>query len=357
MIKKGSILFIVPYPKGTAASQRFRFEQYLPSLQKEGWEIHYHSFLSDYAWKILYKPGHFTAKAWEIAKGLIRRLVILFSIRKHTYVFIHRESAPLGPPFFEFFAKVLGAKIIYDFDDAIWIPNFSENNKGFGFLKRFKNTETLCKLAYKVSCGNEYLCRYASRFNHSVILNPTTIDTQNLHNRVNPHTQPELTIGWTGTHSTIRYLNELLPVFEKLEKSYSFKLRVISDRAPDFSIQSLEYIRWKEESEIEDLLKIDIGLMPLSPDKWSEGKCGFKALQYMSLGIPSLVSPVGVNTKIVDHGINGFVCSTEEDWLSHLSLLLSDRTLLQEMGSKTREKIQNHFSVQSNTENFLNLFS
>jgi glycosyltransferase involved in cell wall biosynthesis len=354
--KGGSILFVVPYPRGSAASQRFRFEQYLPALEKAGWTYSYQSFLSDKAWRILYKPGHFPSKAWEIFKGLLQRISLLFTIRKYDYVFVHRETAPLGPPIFELIAKALGAKLIYDFDDAIWISNFSENNRFFGFLKRFKNTETLCKLAYKVSCGNDYLCKYALQFSNKVVLNPTTIDTVNYHNQINLHNTEHLTIGWTGTHSTIRYLNDLVPVFERLEKEFHFTFRVISDREPDFKLKSLEFIKWNEATEIADLIKIDIGLMPLSPDKWSEGKCGFKALQYMALGIPALVSPVGVNTKIVDHGINGFVCTTDEEWFQALSQLLTDRDLLQEMGSRTRVKIEQHFSIQSNTENFLRLF-
>lgn len=97
--------------------------------------------------------------------------------------------------------------------------------------------------------------------------------------------------------------------------------------------------------------------MPLRDDKWSNGKCGFKALQYMSLGIPALVSPVGVNTKIVDHDMNGFICSTKEDWKKYLSLLLSDKNKLNELSAKTREKIINNYSVKSNTDNFLLLFA
>lgn len=354
--KKGSILFIVPYPKGSAASQRFRFEQYLTLLENEGWRISYQSFLSEKAWKILYKPGHIAWKVFEILKGFIRRFLLVFSIHQYDFIFIHREAAPLGPPIFELIAKALGGRIIFDFDDAIWIPNYSENNRFFGFLKRFRNTQTVCKLAYKVSCGNDYLCRYAKQFNQQVVLNPTTIDTENYHNQINFHRAPTMTVGWTGTHSTIRYLNDLLPVLERLEKSYSFTFRVISDRKPDFHLDTLEYFQWKEESEIEDLVEIDIGLMPLSADLWSEGKCGFKALQYMALGIPALVSPIGVNTKIVDHGVNGFICQSHEEWYQTLSLLLADRNMVQEMGTKTRLKIEQNFSIQSNAKNFLSLF-
>ena len=359
MSRLGKILFVVPYPKGTAASQRFRFEQYLDILNKAGWEYEYHSFLSPKAWKILYLPGNVAAKALEIFLGFCRRMLLLTRIKQFDYVFIHRETAPLGPPVFEWVAaKLFGAKIIYDFDDAIWIPNVSESNRVFGFLKRYKNTESLSRLAYKVSCGNAYLCEYAKKFNPNVVLNPTTIDTENLHKPNTgqiPNHKP--IIGWTGTHSTIRYMNEILPILKELENTIDFEFRVISDRKPDFELKSLKYLKWNESTEIADLSAIDFGIMPLVHDQWSEGKCGFKALQYMSLGKPALVSPVGVNTEIVDNGVDGFVCATPAEWLSAFNNLLTNPTLLNEMGSRTRRKVENRYSVKSNTANFLKLFS
>jgi len=352
------ILFIVPYPTGKAPSQRFRFEQYYSLLASKG--IHYtiRPFLSDAVWEILYKPGRFHLKALGILSGMFKRLGLLFALKPYDYIFIHREATPIGPAFFEFIAaRILRKKIIYDFDDAIWIPNYSEANSFFSFLKGYKNVKHICNYAFKISCGNQFLCDFARPYNANVVYNPTTIDTEHYHNKVKVHEHKKPVIGWTGSHSTIRYINEILPVLRKLETEFDFTFIVISDLKPEFELKSLEYIKWNKESEIEDLLKFNIGIMPLKDDKWANGKCGFKALQYMSLGIPALVSPVGVNTKIVDHGINGFVCETEEDWEHSLRTLLSDGNLMIEMGRRTREKIENHYSVRSNASNFTALFS
>jgi glycosyltransferase involved in cell wall biosynthesis len=351
------ILFIVPYPTDKAPSQRFRFEQYYQLLNEKGIEYDIKPFLSNEIWDILYLPGRFAKKALGILGGLFKRFFLLFKLKEYDYIFIHREATPIGPSFFEYFAsRWLKKKIVYDFDDAIWIPNYSEANSFFSFLKGYGNVHKICSYAYKISCGNEFLCDYAKQFNTNVVYNPTTIDTNNYHNRVKDQTGDEFVIGWTGSHSTIRYIGEIIPVLAKLEKKYAFTFRVISDLKPEFELNSLEYVKWKKESEIEDLLGFNIGIMPLVNDKWANGKCGFKALQYMSLGIPALVSPVGVNSRIVDHGLNGFICDTPEEWETAIETLLLNRETLGEMSKQTRKKIIDHYSVKSNSDNFIELF-
>jgi glycosyltransferase involved in cell wall biosynthesis len=352
------VLFIVPYPLNEAPSQRFRFAQYLGYLNESGIEFEVHSFLSDYAWKILYRPGHFFRKALLIKLGFLKRIGLMFRCSSFDFIFIHREAAPIGPPLFEFIlVRLLQKKIIYDFDDAIWVKNYSESNRFFAFLKSHRNTETICRWAYKVSCGNDYLCQFAQQFNSNVVYNPTTIDTENYHNKIRHQTKDKFVIGWTGSHSTIKYLDGLVPVLAQLEKKYTFEFRVISDVKPDLALDSLVFVKWQKETEIDDLLEFSVGVMPLVHDQWSEGKCGFKALQYMALGIPALVSPVGVNTKIVDHGLNGFICQTNEDWLEKLEILMNDFELLQRISKETRAKIIRDYSVHSNRENFIKLFS
>jgi glycosyltransferase involved in cell wall biosynthesis len=131
---------------------------------------------------------------------------------------------------------------------------------------------------------------------------------------------------------------------------------VISDIPPEFELKSLVFRKWNKDTEISDLLLFNVGVMPLLDDKWANGKCGFKALQYMALGIPALVSPVGVNTQIVDDGMNGFVCNSADEWENSLRLLLSNRSELERISSNTRKKIELSYSVKSNTANFLQLF-
>jgi glycosyltransferase involved in cell wall biosynthesis len=254
-------------------------------------------------------------------------------------------------------AKVLGAKIIYDFDDAIWLANTSEHNKIAAGLKWHQKVDSICKWAHKVSCGNEYLCDHARQFNTNVVLNPTTIDTENHHNRIKNQHTPTVVIGWTGTHSTVDYLDDLVPVLRKLEQELDFEFRVISNRKPDFELESMVYVPWQKDTEIADLLKFNFGVMPLTDDKWAKGKCGFKALQYMSLGMPAIVSPVGVNNRIVTDGKDGFLCSTPETWELAMRKLISDETLRVQMGAAARQKIEGQFSVLSNSGNFLSLFA
>jgi glycosyltransferase involved in cell wall biosynthesis len=351
------ILFVTPYPFDSAPSQRFRFEQYFTALNKAGYKITQRPFWDPGTWDILYKKGNLFRKFIGLWSAIFRRYLILFSVSKYDFVFIHREYSPVGFPFMVWvISKILRKKIIFDFDDAIWIPNVSESNRLFNRLKVYSNTKRIIKNSYKVSCGNEYLRLFAEELNKNAFYNPTTIDTDNYHNKVR-EVKDKFVIGWTGSHSTIKYLEELVPVIQKLEKEFDFEFHVISDDVPQWELKSLKHVPWKKETEVENMLQFSIGLMPLSHDQWCEGKCGFKALQYMALSIPALVSPIGVNTVIVDHEKNGFYCRNQEEWELAITRLIKDRELLKEMSSKTSKKVVDEYSVRSNTENFISLFS
>jgi glycosyltransferase involved in cell wall biosynthesis len=352
-----NILFVVPYPKGQAPSQRFRYEQYLPALEAKGWNYTLASFLDVPTWQILYKPGHAGAKVWGTLKGFGRRLKLLFQLKQYDYVFLHREATPIGPPWFEWMAaKVAGSKIIYDFDDAIWMADASGNNKVISFLKWQSKVASICRWSHKVSCGNAFLQEYARQFNPDAILNPTTIDTEGMHNQIRRQSAEKVIIGWTGSHTTNRYLDMIVPVLQRLEKEYDFEFRVISNQSPELPLRSFTFRPWRKDTEIPDLLTFHIGLMPLEDEPWAKGKCAFKALQYMALGIPAVVSPVGCNTEVVDHGVNGYLCTTEEEWYQSLAQLLQNPELRAKLGHAARQKIVGHYSVVSNTANFLALF-
>lgn len=351
------IIFLCPYPKGGAPSQRFRFEQYLEMLTQKGYSYCVEGFLDKNTKRILYQPGRAFQKLLGVLKGFLRRFLLLPSLNRADYVFIHREATPVGPPFIEWIiAKVLKKKIIYDFDDAIWLSDSSGVNSFMVKIKWQQKIASICRWSYKVSAGNEHLCDFARQYCDRVVLNPTTIDTEHYHNQhKNQHDRP-LTIGWTGSHSTMKYLYAMKSVLQRLEQVYDFRFAVISNQPPEMKLKNLYFIPWKEATEIEDLLQLHIGIMPLPDDLWAKGKCGFKALQYLSLGIPALVSPVGVNTKIVAHGVNGYLCTSEDEWFHYLSQLLEDQALRIKMGAAGREKVENEYSAQANTKNFLGLF-
>ena len=351
------VLFLVPYPIGNAPSQRFRFEQYLEYLKQNNVIVKTSSFIGPDTWKVLYKPGHLLAKITGILLGFLKRTFDCIRSLSYDFVYIHREASPIGPPIFEFIlAKILRKKIIYDFDDAIWLTNTSEANSFVNFLKSSNKVRSICKWSHTVVCGNQYLSDFAGSFNKNFVVIPTTIDMERVHKGVKTFGKKRI-VGWTGTHSTMQYLNPLVEVFKDLEKTFDFELRIISNKAPEFQLASLKFIPWNKETEIADLLQIDIGIMPLVEDKWAQGKCGFKALQYMSLGIPSLISPVGVNQKFVTETKGAIATLNKDDWRQKLEMLLvMDVESLEALGGENKRYVKENYSVEANQSKMLALF-
>jgi glycosyltransferase involved in cell wall biosynthesis len=358
------ILFLFPYPLKESPSQRFRFEQYLPELTSKGYQLAFQSFWDITTWKVLYRKGFLIQKITGFVTGFARRTAAVIRMRTYDYVFIHRECAPVGPPVFEWvIAKVWRKRIIYDFDDAIWLPNTSAENKAAAFLKWHHKVESICKWSYKLSCGNDFLADYGRSFNKNVVVNPTTIDTERMHNPSlfnynKTRSSKPIVIGWTGTHSTLKYLKDIESVLKEIEIKYDKAVRfmIIANKPPQLNLNNLDFIPWRKESEIEDLLKSDIGIMPLEDDAWAQGKCGFKALQFMALGIPAVASPVGVNTKIIQDGINGFLATSTSSWLTSICKLIEDPKIRESIGAAGRNTVVEHYSVTSNTSTFLSLF-
>ncbi len=355
------ILFLIPYPLGVAPSQRFRFEQYFKVLNNKGHHYEVQSFLNSQDWKIFFLPGNLFRKIRILLSGFLRRIGILFKVKDYDFIFIHREASPVGPPIIEWLvSRVFKKRIIYDFDDAIWFTDRKNESLILKAIKWRRKVAGVCKWSYKISCGNEYLLQFSQQHNRKVFLNPTTIDTENLHNpdKFQKTVTEKIIVGWTGSHSTVKYLDSLGPVLQSLENKYpQLEYWIIADRPPALQLKSLQFKRWSLETEIVHLLQFDIGIMPLPDDEWAKGKCGFKALQYMALQIPTVASPVGVNTQIIKHGENGLLCRTLEDWENALGTLIENTELRKSIGEAGRKTIADNYSVSSNSSNFISLFS
>jgi glycosyltransferase involved in cell wall biosynthesis len=360
MSTKKDILFLLPYPIHRAPSQRFRVEHFLYLLDEQNKSYTLAPFMTEPVWRIIYQKGNLFKKALGIVHCFLKRwILVICRAHQYQYIYIHREAAPLGPPILEWFlAKLLHKKIIYDFDDAIWIPNTSNENRLAGIMKSFWKVASICKWAYKISAGNDYLAAYARAAGaRQVFRIPTVVNTISRYNCLKEHHDGPLVLGWTGSHSTLKFLDELIPIIQQLQTEYEFTFLVIADKKPELQLKSWVFCPWNEHTEIEDLLKIDIGVMPLTQDQWSEGKCGFKLIQYLSLGIPAIAQSVGVNKDIIDHGKNGFIADSASEWMSAIRTLLQDTTLRQNMGKEGRRKMKQQYSIAAHQASFVHLFT
>lgn len=356
--KNTKILILAPYPEGTAPGQRFRYEHYLPLLDQENISYDYHTFFDYGTYKILYTSGHMFKKILGVLKGFIRRFKHVYLSRNYDYIFIFREVSPIGGPVFEWIMAVwLSKKIIYDFDDAIWLSDPSEK-KLISFVKWKSKVGLICKWSHKVVVGNSFLANYARQKNASTFIIPTVVNASTYHvpsAYVKENKIP--VIGWTGTHSTLPYLQSIMPVLRDLRDIIPFNFLIIANKNPNYKDDFVIFEPWNKMSEIEDLQKIDIGIMPLTKNLWSEGKCGFKIIQYLSLGIPAVASDVGVNKEIISDGENGYICQSKKDWINALRILLTDHQKRKLMGENGRLKVIKQYSVQSTFKDFLNLFT
>jgi glycosyltransferase involved in cell wall biosynthesis len=349
------VLAIVPSVRDISPGQRYRIEQWESALGPQGVDIRYAPFESERLRAVLYQPGHTAAKTAEILRGIGRRLRLLPSLDAVDLVYIYREAAPVGPAVLERCIRRSMVPYVFDFDDAIFLPNASDANRHVAWVKCPGKVRSICRLAAHVMVGNRYLADQARRWNPNVTVVPTTIDTGKYRVRSRDSAGPPV-IGWTGSHTTARYLQLLAPALERLARRCTFRLRVIGATDLRFDGVDVEFVRWRSETEVEDLGPVDIGVMPLPDDPWTRGKCGTKALQYMALGAPAVCSPVGVNTDIVDDGVNGFLASTEDEWVDRLARLVESRGLRERLGAMARATVERSYSVEVAAPRVLEVF-
>ena len=332
------VLALSPYPD-QAASTRFRIAQFIPMLRDHGVDCELKPFITNKQFGRLYRKQSLGRNALGIGVSAAARMFELISARQWDVVFIQREAALVGPPLFErAIERVFGIPMVLDLDDPLWInytsPIYGRLGSGIRCLNK---TGELIRRASHVVCGNDLIARHVDEMGaHSTVL-PTIVDTNLFTPKSDARRTNPPVIGWIGTHTTLPYLEAIRPALEKLAHKHSFKLRVIGGGS---SLRSnslnVEEVDWSLSREIEDFRSFDIGLYPLSDDEWSRCKSGFKAVQYLSCGVPFVGSPVGVVKDIADQSQAALLCSTEDEWVAALDKLLSNQSLRTEMGRAGR---------------------
>jgi glycosyltransferase involved in cell wall biosynthesis len=351
-----NILFLTPYPFNVAPSQRLKFEQYYPAIQKAGYEIDQNAFISIDFWNFIYKKGNTLKKIQYTLYAYLKRALILFTIPKYDLIYIHLWVTPFGPPIFEWVVRKLARKIIYDIDDLVYLKT-NTHEKGLSkFLKGRQKPIYLMKHADHVITCTPFLDTFVRQYNSHTTDISSTICTQSYQVANTYQNDHKIVLGWSGSHSTSKYLLLLYPMLLALRQKYEFKLIAMGVPA-DFKMEGLdlEIIPWSEENEIPTLQRFDIGLYPLPNEQWVHGKSGLKAIQYMGVGIPTVAQNIGeAIQRVVLHQKNGFLVNGYmEEWLDALSNLIENPSLRKEIGTIARAHIVSHFSIEANAPLYL----
>lgn len=340
-----NVLALSPIPE-EGAGCRFRVSQYVPYLRSQGIDVTIRSFYTPDFFRLVYRHGHYVRKSTAFLKLLAQRWRVLDELDRYDLVLLYREAIPIGPPLIEQAIARRGTPIVYDFDDAIFLPSVSDANKAISFLKSTTRPSRIIGFSSHVMVGNSFLAEYARRFNPHVTVVPTAVDTTRFVPRPEGSRPPgPLVVGWIGSPTTSHYLESIGPLLQQVAARHPFILKVSGAGRP-FQVPgvTVQEVAWSLDREVELFNTCDLGVYPLADDDWARGKCGFKAIQFMACGVPTVAAAVGVNREIVRDGENGFLASTPAEWVAKLERLLTDASLRERFATAGRRTIEERYS-------------
>lgn len=328
----------------SGASSRLRFMQYVPALEAAGMTVEVLPFFPDDYLPRLY-AGRSTQR--QTAAAFLRQVRNLMGGAWGDLLWVEKEILPWIPWAVERRLLPSHACLVTDYDDAIFHRYDLHPNSVVRWLLGRKIDRIMASSAL-VMAGNPYLAARAREAGaRRVEIVPTVVDAAQygILPRQTPLGQP--CIGWIGTPSTWReYLVPIMPMLTDVARSFDARLRIVGGGLASPPHPLVENLPWTESGEIKLIQSMDIGIMPLSAGPWSSGKCGYKLIQYMACGLPVIASPVGVNTDIVEDGVNGFLADSEQAWRVALARLLSDEDLRTRMGRAGRKKVESSYSLE-----------
>jgi glycosyltransferase involved in cell wall biosynthesis len=352
------VLALTPNLYGVSPGQRSSIELWEKVLTPAGIEIDHSPFETKELRRVIYQPGHYAAKTWELARAYGHRLASLRTVRDYDALLVYREAALIGPAFIERLAARSGKPIIYQLDDPLYIPYRSPYSGWFSYLKFFGKVGQIAKLSALVIVNSSFHREYASRFNANVREIPSVVDGDVYKPR--PRSGPAngtVTIGWTGSDTTVGNLAVVdQPVRDIIKRHDDVELRVIGATNSPFAGLPVDVRPWRADTEVEDLYGIDIGLLPLPVNEWNKRKFFLKLVQYLALGIPAVCTPLGSNPYVIEHGRTGFLADSTAEWINALECLATDSALRDEMSAAAQEVGQSRYTLQANADAIIDAF-
>jgi glycosyltransferase involved in cell wall biosynthesis len=356
------VLGLCSYPIESAAT-RYRLAQFVAPLAARGIELDVSPFLDRRRFELLYRGKSLPEKLFSLAAPLFKRLGETLAVGRYDALLVQREAMFFGPAVFEWIYQKLGRlPLILDLDDATYISYVSPTYGRLGSaLKFFGKTDRLIERADAVVCGNRFIAEYVEKKGRRAFVVPTVVDTDKFAPLAKKHETP--VIGWIGTHSTFPSLASIFPVLRDLSEKYDFTLKIVGAGSDKIELENvkIENLPWKLEREVADFQSLDIGLYPLATsssanEEWLIGKSGFKAIQYLSVGIPFVMTPIGVCAEIGIEGETHFSALEQEAWRDGLEKLLRHPEMRSEMGANGRNYALRNYTLEQQTDKIAAVF-
>lgn len=350
------VLALASYPIEAAAT-RYRLYQYIAPLAERGITLTIRPFINSTLFANLYHRNALPQTALGLLKASLLRLRDVFAAHQADVILVQREAMILGPPIIEWLmTKVSKCPLVLDLDDATYVPYTSPTYGSLSkTLKWFSKTDDLIRWASIVTCGNRAIAEYVIAKGTRAAIIPTVVDT-NVFRPAESRKEDGLVLGWVGTHSTFPYLETLFPLLQELAADYKFVVRIVGSGKKEIVIPGVkvENLEWQLAREVQHFQSFDIGLYPIVPgmyaQQWEAGKSGFKAIQYLAVGVPYVATPVGAVTEIGEVGITHFTAIEKREWLESLRKLLSSSALRKQMGQAGREHAVHHYGLSDQAE-------
>jgi glycosyltransferase involved in cell wall biosynthesis len=349
------VLTLVPNQKGHAPGQRGSIELWEKILAPEGITLDYAPFETEKLQKILYTSGNYVAKAAEMIRGYADRIGLLQRLDEYDAVFVYREAALLGPAFLE--KRIARRKpIIYQLDDPLYMPYRSPSNGYLSYLKFFGKIKEIIRVSRVVIANSSHIRDYALQFNENVWQVPSIVDTNQFVYRPFPEKPERVCVGWSGSPTTLKNIRLVEKPLREIGARDFCDLHFIG--GTDFELENVRYTaqKWSRETEVEDLRKMQVGLVPLPENSWNGFKFIMKTAQYMALGIVPVGTPIASNPEVIRHGENGFLAGTDAEWVEHLTTLVKDDKLRNRMSATAAADARAKYSLEANAPKIIEAF-
>lgn len=327
------------------ASSRVRTYQYLALWEKRGYRISVKPFFNDKYLEEVYARRRIGK--WNVVFCYLRRFFLLFTVWQYDWIWVEKEIFPYFPAYVEWLLSKWKGYIV-DYDDAVF-HNYDCSR--LAIVKRLMKDKIdhVMRYADLVWVGSSYLEERALRAGAVRVKRlPTVIDPMRYRQKIHLSDKSYVTIGWIGSPNTSKYLDEITDVLERLHQAYDIQFLMVNGEKKLSFTGRLEMVPWSEEGEVDALLQMDIGIMPLPDNPWERGKCGYKLIQYMACGLPVVATPIGINKDIVHHGVNGYLACDEDEWVDYLGKLIRDDKTREEMGRNGYELVQQYYILEKN---------